>query len=516
MAKLTIDGREVEAAPGTLLIEAAKSAGIQIPHFCYHEALKPAGNCRICLVEVKMASGPPPKGPVIACMTPVAEGMDVKTQSQLAVSSRNSVMEFLLLNHPLDCPICDQAGECKLQRYSFEHGPGNSRLEEDKVKKPKNVRFSEAITFDAERCILCTRCVRFFEDVRGKNVLGLVNRGTFNEIAVASGKQIDDGYSLNIVDICPVGALTSTDFRFQSRVWFLAQTESVCNGCSTGCNISISARDDRIHRYVPRVNTAVNGHWMCDAGRMSYKAVASETRLQQPLRRIGGGLEPVDWTEALDVAAERIRDARKPVTFVASTAASNEDLWLFRRLASGVKGARLVRVGVTGEADGYLRTADHSPNSAGAELIGWGAVGLGDTGGGGLVVLGDHLDKAALPSGREFLVVLGWNRGTLADEADVVLPMAGFSEVDATYVNAKKRLQKAPSAVNPPGESLPGWKVLPSLEKRLGGGGVEAYAGPDDAFAAMKASVAAFGMVPARRIRRIDAMGIDLVNGRAV
>ncbi len=504
MPTVTIDGKSIEVEPGTVIIEAARRLGIKIPHFCWHEALRPSGNCRICLVEVEKG-----RGPVIACMSPCGDGMVVHTQSEVAVKSQNAVMEFLLLNHPLDCTICDQAGECKLQRYSYSYGTAASRLDLAKVKKPKAVPFSEHIMFDAERCILCTRCIRFFEDVRGKSVLGLVNRGTYNEISVAAGQSIDDNYSMNIVDICPVGALTTQDFRFQSRVWFLEQKDSVCTDCSLGCNIQMSSRDNKLYRYVPRINPKVNGHWMCDTGRMSYKQVQSEDRLDRPYLKMGGGLEEAEWVEALDQVHELIEDASGSVTFVASSDASTEDLWLFKQVASMVPGAQLARVTNQGEGDGFLLSSDRSPNSAGADYIGFPQADSGSLRG-GLVVLGDALYGHELPDNLDFLVVFGWRKTDLADQADVVLPLAGFAEVDQTYINHDKRMQLALAALMPPGEALPGYVVFPGLVRRFQDDAKQ-YRNAEEAFAAMKQNVASFQDLPIPRLLRINPLGVSLV-----
>jgi NADH-quinone oxidoreductase subunit G len=503
MPTVTIDGKSIEVEPGTVIIEAARRLGIPIPHFCWHEALRPSGNCRICLVEVEKA-----RGPQIACMTPCADGMVVHTESEAAMQSQNAVMEFLLLNHPLDCTICDQAGECKLQRYSYDYGSAASRLDMAKVKKPKAIPFSEHIMFDAERCILCTRCVRFFEDVRGKSVLGLVNRGTYNEISVADGESIEDNYSMNIVDICPVGALTTQDFRFKSRVWFLEQKDSVCTGCAKGCNVQVSARDGKIYRYVPRTNAKVNGHWMCDYGRMSHHAMAGDDRLDRPYIKMGGGLEEVEWVEALDRVHELLSSASGQVDFIASTEASLEDLWLFRRLVDHAGKGHLARVTRTGEGDGFLLQADRTPNANGADLLGYPPAGSLHFEGGGMVVLGDDLAGAELPAKRDFLIVFGWRRGALFEKADVVLPMAGVGEVDQTFINDTHRLQLARQAVSPPGEALPGYVVFPGLERRFGS--APQFNTAEEAFGAMRDDVTELEDLPIPRMLRIDPLGVSL------
>jgi NADH-quinone oxidoreductase subunit G len=503
MPTVTINGQTIEVEPGTVIIEAARRLGIKIPHFCWHEALRPSGCCRVCLVDVEKA-----RGPQVACMSQCADGMVVRTDSEAAIESQNAVMEFLLLNHPLDCTICDQAGECKLQRYSYNYGKAASRLDLEKVKKPKAVPFSEHIIFDAERCVLCTRCVRFFQDVRDTSILGLINRGTYNEIAVAEGETIDDAYSMNIIDICPVGALTARDFRFQSRVWFLDQTDSVCTGCAKGCNIQISSRDGETKRFVPRTNPAVNGHWMCDEGRLSYKNLLTETRLTQPLVRMGGELEEVEWTEALDRAHEMLVKVDGPVDFVASTVASLEDLWLFRRLSEKLETARLVRVTPTGEGDGFLVQEDRSANSAGADLLDYPAAGKGKLAK-AVVVLGDALHGVDLPEKLELLVVFGWNRGELSEAADVVLPLAGFAEVDQTYVNLDRRLQLARKAIHPPGDACPGYVALPGLERRFDQATPQ-YRMAEVVFGELKNEVSGLAEAAIPRMLRIDPLGLSL------
>ncbi|HTL48707.1 MAG TPA: 2Fe-2S iron-sulfur cluster-binding protein, partial [Verrucomicrobiae bacterium] len=274
MPKLTIDGKEIEVPAGTRLIEAAKKCGIDVPFYCYHPGLSVSGNCRMCLVEVEKT----PKLQ-IACHIQAADGMVVKTQTEQVLKTRQHVLEFLLLNHPVDCPVCDQAGECWLQDYYMKHGLYNSRLGEDKVKKPKAVPLGPTVMLDAERCILCSRCIRFCDEVSKTSELGFIQRGDHTEIAVAPGKELDNKYSGNTVDICPVGALTDRDFRFKIRVWYLKEEDSICNGCSRGCNIQVHynldrpqhGKGERVKRLKPRFNERVNKWWMCDEGRYGYK-----------------------------------------------------------------------------------------------------------------------------------------------------------------------------------------------------------------------------------------------------
>src|ERR1041385_5426589 len=283
----------------TTMIQACALAKIDVPHYCYHPKLPVAGNCRMCLVEFGTPAMGPDRKPVlnpdgtpkimksprpaIACATPITPGMEIYTDTPGVKQIRESVLEFLLINHPLDCPICDQAGECKLQEYSVQYGQAESRFIEAKVHKPKRVDLGPRIVLDDERCILCTRCIRFTRAIAGDDALGIVNRGSYSTLAAYPGKKFDNNYTLNTVDICPVGALTSKDFRFQMRVWFLKETKSVCSSCATGCNIVIGSREEKIYRYEPRENDAVNSSWMCDYGRLNYKWIGREDRLREVL-----------------------------------------------------------------------------------------------------------------------------------------------------------------------------------------------------------------------------------------
>src|SRR6058998_1407434 len=302
LVNLTIDGTPVSVPKGTLLIEAAKQAGVLVPHYCYHPGLPVAGVCRMCLVDVE-------KQPTlsIACATQVAEGMVVHTQSDPAKKARQSVLEFLLINHPLDCPICDQAGECELQEFSVEYGAGGSRFLENKVKKPKAVQLGPRVTLDDERCILCSRCVRFCNEIVKDDVLGFIDRGSHTVLTAHPGKRLENNYSLNTVDLCPVGALTSTDFRFKMRVWFLKETKSICTSCATGCNTLIGTREDIVYRQTPRENDDVNSCWMCDYGRLNFKYLEADNRLLEPQIFDGKELASTDWKSAIGQAALQLK-----------------------------------------------------------------------------------------------------------------------------------------------------------------------------------------------------------------
>src|SRR5262245_32899547 len=349
--RIKIDGREVEVPKlmpdwqgklvPTTMLQACQLAGIDVPHYCYHPKLPVAGNCRMCLVEFGLPAMGPDRKPAlnedgspkiarqvlpydptqprgaIACATPISPGMEIYPSSSATNQMREGVLEGLLINHPLDCPICDQAGECKLQEYSVQYGQAESRYVEPKVHKPKAVDLGPRIMLDAERCVLCTRCIRFTKDIVDDDKLGIVNRGSYNTIAAFPGTQFDNNYTLNTVDICPVGALTSKDFRFQMRVWFLKETKSICTSCGTGCNIVIGSREEKIYRYEPRENDAVNATWMCDAGRLNYKWVGREDRLKDVLVRG----QKTTWANAL---GEKLRKAAAgSVALVASARQTN-------------------------------------------------------------------------------------------------------------------------------------------------------------------------------------------------
>src|SRR5215203_1192217 len=305
----------------TTMIQACEAAKTDVPHYCWHPKLPIAGNCRMCLVEFGTPAMGPDRKPVmnpdgtpkiaksprpaIACATPISPGMEIYTKTPAVEDMRKGVLEFLLINHPLDCPICDQAGECKLQEYSVDYGQSESRFVETKVHKPKRVDLGPRIVLDDERCVLCTRCIRFTRDIVGDDALGIVNRGSYNTISSYPGAQFDNNYTLNTVDICPVGALTSKDFRFKMRVWFLKETKSVCTSCATGCNIIVGSREEKIYRYEPRENDAVNSTWMCDYGRLNYKWINRPDRLREVMIGKGG----TNWGTAISQISARLNEA---------------------------------------------------------------------------------------------------------------------------------------------------------------------------------------------------------------
>jgi NADH-quinone oxidoreductase subunit G len=369
MPKLTIDGIEYEAAAGKTVIQVALENGVEIPHFCWHPALTVAGNCRMCLVEIEKQ----PKL-AIACSTQVAEGMVVKTLSDNAVKGREDVMEFLLVNHPLDCPICDEAGQCKLQDYAFSHSRAESRFTEEKNHKDKRTPFGPNVLFDAERCISCSRCIRFSSEIAQQPVLTFVDRGDHVTIEATPNEGFDNNYSMNVIDICPVGALTSRDFRFKARVWDMSFTDSVCPGCARGCDIRVGVRNNEILRLEPRPNPNVNDYWMCDHGRLTaYPEVNSPDRIEGCHVRENGSMVVVDWQEAIHRTSDALKKYRQEeVLFIGSARVPIEDNYLLAKLARAKFGKKEIPFvpHFAGEDERLLLRADHTPNALGVTLAG--------------------------------------------------------------------------------------------------------------------------------------------------
>jgi NADH-quinone oxidoreductase subunit G len=322
LVTLTIDGHEVKVPKGTLVVEAAKQVGIEIPVFCYHPKLKPVGACRMCLVEIE-------KMPRLqtACTSPVAEGMVITTNNPNVIAAQNGVLELMLANHPLDCPICDKGGECPLQDNTFKFGLGVSRFTEEKRRLDKALPLSDRIVLDRERCIMCFRCTRFQAEIPGDEALTAVDRGGYSEIGVLEGETFDSPFSGNTIELCPVGALTSRQYRFRARPWELQRTPSTCAGCAVGCNLEIHSRDGRVLRLVSRENPEVDGGWLCDYGRFDTRPPIAEQRVAQPLARRGGALEPVTGDAAFARAVDVLRSGS--VGLAASPNLTNEAIWLF-------------------------------------------------------------------------------------------------------------------------------------------------------------------------------------------
>ena len=513
--KVKIDGREIEVPKlmpdwqgklvPTTMLQACQLATKEVPHYCYHPKLPIAGNCRMCLVEFGLPMMGPDRKPVlnedgspkiakqvlpyepqtprgaIACATPISPGMEIYPSSPATKQMREGILESLLINHPLDCPICDQAGECKLQEYSVEHGQAESRFVEAKVHKPKAVDLGPRIVLDDERCILCTRCIRFTKDIAGDDKLGIVNRGSYNTIAAFPGTQFDNNYTLNTVDICPVGALTSKDFRFQMRVWFLKETKSLCTSCGTGCNIVMGSRENKIYRYEPRENDAVNASWMCDSGRLNYKWIGREDRLKQ---LAGSKLRAPTWPAAIkEISGLLAKAASGSVAIIASARQTNEELFLLTKLAKKL-GAITDCVPRMGEGDKFLVNADKNPNSNGAKLVGFAASQMGSnlskiadgirsgaikT----LIVFGEDVTKcgigADLLAKLETLIVSDILPNKTTAAAHFLLPGCAHAEKRGTFTNIKGRVQKFMKAVEAPGDARAEWEFLHELVHNVTG-----------------------------------------------
>jgi NADH-quinone oxidoreductase subunit G len=503
----------------TTMIQACAAAKIDVPHYCYHPKLPVAGNCRMCLVEFGTPAMGPDRKPVmnpdgtpkiaksprpaIACATPIAPGMEIYTATPAVKQMREGVLEFLLINHPLDCPICDQAGECKLQEYSVDYGKSESRFVEPKVHKPKRVDLGPRIALDDERCILCTRCIRFTKDIVGDDVLGIVNRGSYNTLTAFPGKQFDNNYTLNTVDICPVGALTSKDFRFKMRVWFLKETKSVCASCATGCNTIVGSREEVMYRYEPRENDAVNSTWMCDYGRLNYKWINRTDRLREV--RSGRGEVKTAWPTAVKEISEILsKAAQGSAAIIASARQTNEELFLLKKLATKL-GAITDSIPRRGESDKLLLSADRNPNSNGARLTGICSAEMGQqipkiasgieqgkikT----LIVFGEDVTKhgigANLLAKLETLIVSDILPSETTKLAHYLLPGCAHVEKRGTFTNGKGRVQKFMKALEPRGDARPEWEFLHELVFNVTG--QDGYATIEGLFNLMAKEVPAF------------------------
>ena len=528
MVNVQIDGVWHQFPKGMRMIEACRQAKLSVPYYCYHPKLSVPGNCRMCMVQMGMPPRPAPgqeptrdadgyepigwmPRPVISCANTVSENMGIRTTGELVEKCREGVMEFLLINHPLDCPICDQAGECRLQEQSVQHGRGVSRFVDMKVKKPKNVDIGPRIRLDDERCIMCSRCVRFMDEVAGDPVLGFTQRGTHTTLTVHPGRLLDSNYSLNTADICPVGALTSNDFRFQMRVWFLKETPSIDMNCGTGSNIVIWTRGNKVHRITPRLNDEVNSAWMPDSHRLNFHYIDSEARLTEPLARSVDAspaiFQPTRWPAAIAEAAARIKSTPAAQTAViASGRMTNEELFLTRALAAEIGTGLLALVPRSGEADQLLVAADRNPNTTGAKLIfgsedpysGLASIRDGVRSGSikSLIVLGEDLITDAGFTAEDlgkldFLLQTSILANPTAEHAHIVLPSASFAEKRGSMVNLSGRLQRLNRAIELTGQAHDDWEILRDLLLALSGDKNEAHH-IEDIFKALAENVPAF------------------------
>ena len=464
MPKIKINGRELEVAAGKTILQASLENGIFIPHFCYHPFLRISGNCRMCLVEYK--PGPPKLS--IACATVVAEGMEIETETDRVKAARRAVMEFELKNHPVDCPICDKAGECMLQDYYMMYDMEQSRLaaREEKVLKKKAVPVGKRLVLDSERCILCTRCVRFMAEVVHDDCLVIVNRHDRAEITCFPGKPVDNPYSLNLTDICPVGAWTGSDFRFKQRVWFLESTPSICPHCSRGCNMLLEKRRDEVYRMRPRVNAEVNNCWLCDEGRLSYHQI-NDHRFRSPKLWDGGASRSVSWDEGLQKAVGIIREAGANLHVVVSASLSQEEGRAVIALFREKLGARLyLNTGEPGWSDEFLRKADANANTRGLSELGIKDKLPGHLAGTVLVL--EALCPKPLPAGMIPTVAISPQESAAVTSAKLALPAASYAETSGTFVNFDGKVQEFKAALPPPGEALPYLQLLSRLAAALG------------------------------------------------
>ncbi|HEX2459655.1 MAG TPA: 2Fe-2S iron-sulfur cluster-binding protein [Vicinamibacterales bacterium] len=513
MPTLTIDGRQIDSPDGSTVIQAAEKLGTFIPRYCYHPGLSIAGNCRICLVEVE-------KNPKlqIACNTPVTEGMIVHTKSPKAEDGRRAVLEFLLANHPLDCPVCDQSGECDLQNFYMNFGLYDARFREQKVKKKKAVALGPHVMLDQERCILCSRCVRFTDEISKTGEFGIFNRGDRAELALYPGQRLDNPYSGNVVDICPVGALTDKDSRFKVRVWYLSSAPTVCNGCAQGCNVDIHYVLDRPHlndgarvlRLKPRYNADVNQWWMCDEGRYGFGWIDKGRLTKVHHRGADSTWEQAHAAIAGELAKVRAHKSGSRLGVIASPQLTNEELFLIREIFQGALGAD-VTASVSmpsGYSDDFLIKADKNPNTLGATMLGLAGPGAPDAAG---------LIAEALQGRIETLWVFGHDLTTLVGEEELqelsrrlrlfvfsgtnenptvpwshwVLPTAAYVEKDGTFVNCQGRVQRIGRAFPPLRDAVEDWSLLLEIARRLSH--PLPWRNPSEIFLALSQAVPQFG-----------------------
>jgi NADH-quinone oxidoreductase subunit G len=496
MPTLTINQRSISVPEGTTIIQAAEKLDVEIPRYCYHPGLSIAGSCRMCLIEIEKMPKLQP-----ACNTRVTDGMVVHTNTDKVKKAVSGVLEFLLINHPLDCPVCDQAGECYLQEYYMKFGLYESRMDEDKVKRQKAQPIGPHVILDNERCILCSRCVRFVREVSHSNEIGIFNRGSRSEIQLLPGKVLDNNYSGNVVDICPVGALLDRDFRFQCRVWYLSKTDSVCPGCSRGCNISIHSNRERLHhaegrrvvRLKPRFNAEVNQWWMCDVGRYGYKSIDDPSRISSAQMKSNGEFVSLSAEDGVAWAGQKIREAldkggKSSIVVLASPQLTNEDLFIIRKFFLKDLGITRIDFRVPSQnaasGDSFLLRADRNPNTRGAEAIlsegrGYDLLQSLETEASEkleLLYLFEHdlIQSLGSLQARKFLqqfntvVYQGSNANETSALANLILPDASYAEVDGTFTNFEGRVQKINRAVEPLGESLPAWSIISMLAQSLG------------------------------------------------
>jgi NADH-quinone oxidoreductase subunit G len=521
MITLTIDGNEVKVAEGTNLIEAARMVGIEIPTYCYHPGLTVVGQCRICFVEVE---GMPRL--VTACSTPVQDDMVVLTASDRVREARAAVMEFLLENHPLDCPVCDQAGECGLQDYSVEHGLDTTHMVDERRTFPgfERRRIGPNVVQNQNRCIHCTRCIRFTREISETADLTMKSRGNHSYIDTFDGKPLDNPWSACVADVCPVGALTVEEFRFRARVWHLEEVPTICPGCSIGCNVLLGHLDGVVHRFIPRHNPEINGWWMCDYGRFLAEGF-NQRDIDQPLLREGSREKTVSWAQAIERLAELVQ-GNSGTRVVASANLSNEALFSVRRNLVEKAGLEVVVPVDVGDersiknAHGeWIRSRDAHPNAAGARLIGLKLVDAAELesfvreGEKPLIVLDADAhpwlrsEAVTAAVGDREVAVLARTATALTGAATILLPLASWSEAEGTFTSSTGRVQLARQALPPKGQARAAWEVVHRLAHQLGHE-AEGDASPRTLFAAMAAEIQAFAGMTYGRLQSEPGMPI--------
>mgnify|MGYP006228828625 FL=1 len=488
MPSFELDGKTVEFEPGEKILSAAMRAGIQIPHYCYHPGMSVVATCRMCMVDViDMGNGRPAPKLQTSCSMDAVEGMKVETMNEKVKDAKELVMEYLLINHPLDCPICDQSGECVLQDYSFEFGSGKSEMEYSKrVYGWRDI--GTFVALERNRCIHCTRCDRFTREITGTNEFGMFNRGHELTVDTYSDRPMTNQFQGNMADICPVGAITEKEFRFKRRVWKLKKTPSICVGCSTGCNVTIEYDKNEVFRLKPRDNPDVNKWWMCDQGRLTYKDLnIRENRIAYPLGKTAEGFQEISWENAFSAIREKISELQptsNEVIGLVDTHASNEELYLFKKLLKeGFDSDQLFFPDLEWEqpvSDFFINsliTSDKSPNRAGARMLGLKGAKSSEevtskipTGTKVLLVFGKPFEDENLLSqaGNIPLVIniAAWQSGW-SETADVTLPGRLHSEKDATYTNKAGRVQRVNTAIRAFHKTRPDWMVLCGLMELL-------------------------------------------------
>ncbi len=447
MARISVDGKNLEVETGSLLIEALLSNGIAIPHFCYHPALGKDGNCRMCMVEIEGQ-----KRPQIACDTPVKDGMIIRTKGEKIDRVKRSILEMELINHPIDCPICDQAGECSLQNYYMDVGLYESRLSTPKVRGKKHVDLGANVVLDQERCVLCTRCVRFTEKITKTNELGVLSRGDHSVIETFPGEKLSNPYAMNVVDLCPVGALTSQDFRFKQRVWFLRSEKAICNHCARGCSLFVDHhrekyKDETIYRYRPRLNDKINGYFICDAGRLSYK---TENEAQSAHARIRGKISEYDYAESKVVRL--IKRSLGKTLFVISSSLSLEEMVRLQKVAKVYEAhINAYEPDRMDEAfgDDFLKCRDRSANARALKVLGiedslqalQEAARVCEL----VVFVGRH-DRALIETAANVMMLDAISNTN--DECDVILPIATHTKRDGSFINIDGYVQYSACAIH--------------------------------------------------------------------